>query len=37
MATRPLRVAVIGGGISGLTAAKALLLRGFEARVYEAA
>src|SRR5438094_7575112 len=37
MATRALRVAVIGGGIGGLTAARALLLRGFEVRVYEAA
>ncbi len=31
------RIAVIGGGIGGLTAARALLLRGFEVRVYEAA
>jgi salicylate hydroxylase len=31
------RVAVIGGGIGGLTAARALRLRGFEVRVYEAA
>src|SRR6266480_2788240 len=37
MATRALRVAVIGGGIGGLTAARALLLRGFEVSVYEAA
>jgi len=29
------RVAVIGGGIGGLTAARALLRRGFEVRVYE--
>jgi salicylate hydroxylase len=29
-------VAVIGGGIGGLTAARALLRRGFEVRVYEA-
>jgi salicylate hydroxylase len=35
--TRTPRVAVIGGGIGGLTAARALLLRGFEVRVYEAA
>jgi salicylate hydroxylase len=34
---RALRIAVIGGGIGGLTAARALLLRGFEVRVYEAA
>src|SRR5437763_15332391 len=32
-----MRVAVIGGGIGGLTAARALLRRGFEVRVYEAA
>ncbi len=32
---RKLRVAVIGGGIGGLTAARALLRRGFEVRVYE--
>jgi salicylate hydroxylase len=32
---RTLRVAVIGGGIGGLTAARALLRRGFEVRVYE--
>jgi salicylate hydroxylase len=31
----PLRVAVIGGGIGGLTAARALLRRGVEAHVYE--
>jgi salicylate hydroxylase len=35
--TRALRIAVIGGGIGGLTAARALLLRGFEVSVYEAA
>jgi salicylate hydroxylase len=34
---RPLRIAVIGGGIGGLTAARALVLRGFDVRVYEAA
>jgi salicylate hydroxylase len=34
---RTLRVAVIGGGIGGLTAARALLRRGFEVAVYEAA
>jgi salicylate hydroxylase len=33
--TRKLRVAVIGGGIGGLTAARALLRRGFEVLVYE--
>ena len=36
MARTP-RIAVIGGGIGGLTAARALLLRGFEVRVFEAA
>jgi 2-polyprenyl-6-methoxyphenol hydroxylase-like FAD-dependent oxidoreductase len=35
--SRPPRIAVIGGGIGGLTAARALALRGFEVRVYEAA
>ena len=35
--TRALRVAVIGGGIGGLTAARALLLRGMEVTVYEQA
>jgi salicylate hydroxylase len=34
---RTLRVAVIGGGIGGLTATRALLRRGFEVRVFEAA
>jgi salicylate hydroxylase len=34
---RPARIAVIGGGIGGLTAARALLRRGFEVAVYEAA
>lgn len=34
---RTTRIAVIGGGIGGLTAAHALRLRGFEPRVYEAA
>jgi salicylate hydroxylase len=33
---RPARIAVIGGGIGGLTAARALLRRGFEVGVYEA-
>lgn len=32
---RTLRVVVIGGGIGGLTAARALLRRGFEVHVYE--
>jgi len=32
---RKLRIAVIGGGIGGLTAARALLSRGFEVHVYE--
>ncbi|MGH3303138.1 MAG: FAD-dependent monooxygenase [Streptosporangiaceae bacterium] len=32
---RTLRVVVIGGGIGGLTAARALLRRGLEVRVYE--
>src|SRR5690242_15981183 len=36
MARTP-RIAIIGGGIGGLTAARALLLRGFEVRVFEAA
>ena len=31
------RIAIIGGGIGGLTAAQALLRRGFEVSVYEAA
>jgi salicylate hydroxylase len=31
------RIAIIGGGIGGLTAARALLRRGFDVRVYEAA
>ncbi|MES1156084.1 MAG: NAD(P)-binding protein, partial [Pseudorhodoplanes sp.] len=30
-----LRIALIGGGIGGLTAARALALRGFEVRVFE--
>jgi salicylate hydroxylase len=34
---RKVRVAVIGGGIGGLTAAHALLRRGFEVSVFEAA
>jgi salicylate hydroxylase len=34
---RTARIAVIGGGIGGLTAAHALQRRGFETRVYEAA
>jgi salicylate hydroxylase len=33
---RTARIAVIGGGIGGLTAAQALCRRGFEVRVYEA-
>jgi salicylate hydroxylase len=33
--TRKLRIAVIGGGIGGLTAARALLRRGLEVHVYE--
>src|SRR5260370_31681103 len=37
MTTRTPRIAVIGGGIGGLTAARALLRRGFEVSVYEAA
>jgi salicylate hydroxylase len=32
-----MRIAIIGGGIGGLTAARALLRRGFEVAVYEAA
>ena len=35
--TRALRVAIIGGGIGGLTTACALRLRGFEVAVYERA
>jgi salicylate hydroxylase len=35
--SRAARIAVIGGGIGGLTAAQALVRRGFEVRVYEAA
>src|SRR5437588_3890832 len=35
--TRKPRIAIIGGGIGGLTAARALRQRGFEPRVYEAA
>ena len=34
---RPLRVGVIGGGIGGLAAARALLLRGMEVTVFEQA
>jgi salicylate hydroxylase len=34
---RAARIAVIGGGIGGLTAARALRQRGFEPRVYEVA
>src|SRR5690348_13480567 len=34
---RAARIAVIGGGIGGLTAARALRQRGFEPIVYEAA
>jgi salicylate hydroxylase len=34
-AKRPLRIAIIGGGIGGLTAAVALRQRGFEVEVYE--
>ena len=37
MTARALRVAVIGGGIGGLAAARALLLRGMEVTVYEQA
>src|SRR5436309_13700061 len=32
-----MRIAIIGGGIGGLTAARALLRRGFEVAVYDAA
>ena len=35
--TRKLRIAIIGGGIGGLTAAAALRARGFEIHVYERA
>src|SRR5688500_20131125 len=34
---RTARIAIIGGGIGGLTAAHALLRKGFEVEVYEAA
>src|SRR5256885_133806 len=34
--SRRARIAIMGGGIGGLTAARALLLRGFEVEVYEA-
>src|SRR6202163_957129 len=37
MPDRPLRIAVIGGGIGGLTAALALRQAGFEVDVYEQA
>ncbi|HEY1294879.1 MAG TPA: FAD-dependent monooxygenase [Chloroflexota bacterium] len=33
---RPVRIAIIGGGIGGLTAARALRLCGFDPKVYEA-
>jgi hypothetical protein len=33
--TRPIRVAIVGGGIAGLTAAWQLVKRGFEVRLYE--
>lgn len=32
---KDLRIAIIGGGIGGLTAARALIRRGFDVRVYE--
>jgi salicylate hydroxylase len=35
VANRPFRVAIVGGGIGGLTAAVALHQRGFEVAVYE--
>jgi len=35
--SRSARIAIIGGGIGGLTAARALVRRGFDVRVYEAA
>ena len=34
---RTARIAIIGGGIGGLTAAQALLRKGFEVQVYESA
>jgi len=37
MAARPLRVAIIGGGIGGLAAALSLLRAGFDVQVYEQA
>jgi salicylate hydroxylase len=37
MTRRPLRIAVIGGGIGGLTAALSLRQAGFEAHIYEQA
>ena len=33
--SRPIRVAIVGGGIAGLTAAWHLIKRGFEVRLYE--
>jgi salicylate hydroxylase len=37
MSTIALRVAIIGGGIGGVTTANALLQRGMDVRVYEQA
>src|SRR6187455_299457 len=37
MTGKPLHVAIVGGGIGGLTAANALLQRGISVRVYEQA
>ena len=37
MANKPLRVAIVGGGISGLCAANALIRRGVDVTVYEQA
>ena len=37
MSRRPLRIAIVGGGIGGLTAALSLRQAGFEADIYEQA
>ena len=35
MATKDVRIAIVGGGIGGLTAAVSLLQSGFDVQVYE--
>jgi 2-polyprenyl-6-methoxyphenol hydroxylase-like FAD-dependent oxidoreductase len=37
MRSDPLRVAIVGGGIGGVAAATALVLRGIDVRLYEQA